>query len=106
MLLESAMPRRKPGPESQENPVPDGTVLKENLYRLGFYEKVIRTTEIAHRVSEKTGKSMSRQRVANLLNAIRISPETIQAIAKGLGVKPEELMRPIPKQREGKEGKI
>jgi transcriptional regulator with XRE-family HTH domain len=93
-LSEAVMPSRK---KAEERSDPDGTVLKENLIRLGFYDKVIRTTEIAQRVTEKTGKSMSRQRIANLLNAIRISPETIQAIAKGLGVKPEELTRPLKK---------
>jgi xanthine dehydrogenase iron-sulfur cluster and FAD-binding subunit A len=94
-VLGTAMPRRKP--EAEERSLPDGTILKENLLRLGFYEKVIRTTEIAQKVKENTGKSMSRQRVANLLNAIRINPETIQTLAKGLGVKPEELTR-LPKK--------
>lgn len=72
---------------------PDGSVLAENLIRLGYAETVVRTTEIARLVTEKTGKSMSRQRIASLLNAITIRPETIEQLAKGLGVDPKELTK-------------
>lgn len=75
---------------------PDGTILAENLVRLGYSEHVIKTTEVARLVTERTDKTMSRQRIASLLNAVRISPETWAALAKGLGVKPEEL-RKMPK---------
>jgi hypothetical protein len=88
-LLDAAMPRRKPS----DGETPAGTILAENLIRLGYADTVIRATEIANLVTKKTGKNMSRQRVANLLNAINISPETIKMIAEGLGVKPEELTR-------------
>lgn len=71
----------------------DGPILRENLIRLGFFEKIVHATKIAKLVTEKTGKSMSRQRISNLFNAVHITPDTIATIAKGLGVKPEELMR-------------
>jgi hypothetical protein len=89
-LVEAVMPKRTQSHEEFHEP--DGSVLKRNLIRLGFSEHVVKTTEIAALVAQKTGKKMSRQRVANLLNAIRITSETIQTIAKGLGVKPEDLM--------------
>jgi hypothetical protein len=87
--LELVMPRSK-SPSDQE---PIGPILAENLIRLGYAETVIKTTEIARLVSETTGQSMSRQRIANLLNAVRVNPETIELIAKGLNVDPKELMR-------------
>jgi hypothetical protein len=89
LLMEPPMPRRN---VLREEP-PDGTVLAENLIRLGYAETVVKTTEIARIVSEKTGRPMSRQRVANLLNAINISAETIKTLAAGLGVDPSELTK-------------
>ena len=98
-LLELGMAR----PKAQSSDLAAGSVLTDNLIRLGYAETVVRTTEIARIVSERTGKSVSRQRIANLLNAVRINPETIKLIADGLGVKPEELMRPPAKARGAKE---
>jgi hypothetical protein len=89
-ILETSMARRK----TPIGPTPAGTVLAVNLIRLGFAETVVKTTEVARLVTEKTGHKMSRQRVANLLNAIKISPETFELIAKALGVEVSELTRP------------
>ena len=77
--------------EAVEDPM--GPILAENLIRLGFADVVVRTTEVARRVSEKTGRSMSRQRVASLLNAVRIEPATIELLERGLGIKPGELTK-------------
>lgn len=73
----------------------DGELLAANLVRLGYADLVIRTSEVADTVSERTGKKLSRQRVFNLLNSIHIRPETFEQIAKGLGVKVSELTRDI-----------
>ena len=101
-LAEKEMARRS----TSDSTPPDGSVLAENLIRLGYAETVVRTTEIARLVSEKTGKPMSRQRIANLLNAINIRQETIDQLAKGLGVDPKELMkRPGGPPAKGKGGK-
>lgn len=70
-----------------------GLILAEHFIRLGYSETVIKTSEIAKLVSEKTGKSISRQRIANLLNAVRVNPETIEMIALGLGVTAKDLTR-------------
>jgi helix-turn-helix protein len=83
------MAKSKPKPEDR----PMGSVLTENLIRLGYADTVVRTTEVARLVTEKTGHKMSRQRIANLLNAINVRPETIAIIAKALGVKPSELTK-------------
>lgn len=72
---------------------PMGRVLLENLQRFGYAELVIRATDLAKLINEKTGKKMSRQRIAALPNAIRINPETFGPIAEALGVDPSELMR-------------
>jgi hypothetical protein len=72
---------------------PIGPLVAENLYRLGYGDIVIRNAEIARLVSEKTGQSFSRQRVASILNAVRVEPETIELVAKAIGVKPAELTR-------------
>ena len=87
--MEHAMSR----PKAPEYDPPIGPILAENFIRLGYSERVIKTSEIARLVTEKTGKSMSRQRVANLLNAVRVNPETIEVLAQGLGVNPKELTR-------------
>jgi DNA-binding Xre family transcriptional regulator len=71
----------------------DGPILVQNLCRLGYCEQVVRTTEISRLVAEKTGKSMSRQRIANLLNAAHITDTTLATLAEALGVKPEDLLK-------------
>ena len=92
-LTERKMPRLKP----IDPDFADGDILAYNLKRLGYRDEVVRTTQVAELVTEKTGHTMSRQRIANLLNAIRISSATFEAIAKGIGVKPAELKR-LPKR--------
>ncbi len=70
-----------------------GPVLAENLYRLGYGDIVIRHAEVARKVAEDTGREFSRQRVAAILNAVRVEPETVEMLAKAIGVKPAELLR-------------
>jgi hypothetical protein len=76
-----------------ESNEPIGPLLAENLYRLGYGDIVIRNAEIARLVTEKTGQSFSRQRVASILNAVRVEPETIELVAKAIGVKVTELTK-------------
>jgi hypothetical protein len=78
-----------------ESHEPLGPLLAANLYRLGYGDVVIRNAEIARLVSEETGQGFSRQRVASILNAVRVEPETIALIARAIGVKPAELTRRI-----------
>lgn len=75
-----------------KNPVVMGAILRENLIRLAYYEDVIKTKEIAKLVTERTGKSMSRQRIANLLNSVHITDATLETIAKALKVEPSDLI--------------
>jgi hypothetical protein len=77
--------------EGRDKPI--GPLLVKNLYRLKFADIVVRSGEIATLVSEKTGKPISRQRVSQLMNAVRVEPETLEMLAKGLGVKVAELLR-------------
>jgi uncharacterized protein YneF (UPF0154 family) len=72
---------------------PIGPQLMINLLRLGFADIVVRSSELANLVSEKTGKTMSRQRISQMMNAVRVEPETIETLAKALGVKPSELVK-------------
>ena len=91
-----------------ETDEPIGPRLAANLYRLGYGDVVIRHAEIARLVSEKSGQSFSRQRVATILNAVRVEPETIELIAKAIGVKSDELTRgdvPAEKPAKGKASK-
>lgn len=80
-------------PKRRGTEPPMGQVLLENLQRFGYAELVIRATDLAKLINEKTDKKISRQRIAALPNAIRINPETIGPIAEALGVDPSELMR-------------
>jgi DNA-binding Xre family transcriptional regulator len=75
---------------------PDGELLEHNLVRLGYGAVTIRHSEVARKVSEATGRPMSRQRIAALTNARRIEPETLATIAAALGVEPADLLRPPP----------
>ena len=87
------MPRHQPiHPD-----IPEGKILAYNLKRLGYSEEVIKMAEIARLVTEKTEKKMSRQRISTILNAIRVTPETFELIARAIGVKPAELKR-LPKK--------
>ena len=77
--------------EMPEGPI--GPILEANLVRLGYAEMVVRSTEVAKKVTERTGKKISRQRISALLNAVNVEPATIELLAEGLGVKPSELVR-------------
>lgn len=93
--IDMARKAREPQGEPSE---PIGPILAHNLARLGYAETVVKTAEVARRVSEHTGKPMSRQRIAAILNAVRVTPETVKVLAEALGVKPSELTRkPRPK---------
>jgi hypothetical protein len=74
---------------------PMGPLMAANLARNGYADITIRTAEIARLVTEKTGKSMSRQRVSAILKADRFEDETWEMIAKATGLKVSELMKPI-----------
>jgi hypothetical protein len=79
-----------------------GPVLAHNFYRLGYGDVVIRHAEISKLVKKKTGKKMSRQRIAAILNAVRVSDETIETLAKAVGVKVDELTKPPDISENGK----
>jgi hypothetical protein len=84
----SAMAKKK-----AETGEPIGPLLADNLYRLGYGDIVIRSAEVARLITEKTGQNFSRQRVSQLLNAVRVEPETIELLAQAVGVKPHELTK-------------
>jgi hypothetical protein len=75
---------------SCENPV--GPLVAECLLRLGYADIVPKASKIAGLVSKKTGKTMTRQRISALMNAVHVEPETIQMLADSLGVEPEDLL--------------
>jgi hypothetical protein len=83
-------------PSTEPDP-PVGPIIAENLIRLGFVEQVVQTATVAKLVTEKTGSPMSRQRVSAILNAVRVKPSTVARLAKGIGVKPEELTKRKPR---------
>ena len=80
---------RKPADE------PIGPMLARNLFRLGYADIVVRSTELSRLVSEKSGRNMTRQRISALMNAVRVEPETVELIARAVGVKPGDLTRPV-----------
>jgi hypothetical protein len=90
LLLEAELVARKEI-EIDERPV--GPRLVKNLFKLGYADIVVRSAEIARIVSERTGRKLTRQRVSALMNAVRVEPETIELLAKGLGVKPADLLK-------------
>jgi hypothetical protein len=89
VVLEGEMARKK----AHEGDIPSGDVIAENLARLGYADQVIRLSEIAQRIGDTTGKKVSRQRIANILGSLRVYPDTVEMLAKGLGVKAEELTK-------------
>ena len=95
-----AKPRRtKAAGPAAPIPEPIGPVLAANLMRLGYVETKVKTSEVARLVAEHTGRPMSRQRISELLNAVRIRPETIATIAAALRVKMSELTTPANPSR-------
>lgn len=72
---------------------PIGPILAENLARLGYGRYVINAAEVAKLVAEKTGKPISRQRIAQIVNAVNVSDETIALLSMALEVDPSELTR-------------
>lgn len=73
---------------------PIGPLLARNLFRLGYADIVVRSTELEGLVSKSGGK-MSRQRISAIMNAVNVKPETIAQLAEAVGVKPAELTRPV-----------
>lgn len=90
LLLEAEPVARK---EIEIGDKPVGPRLVKNLFELGYADIVVRSAEIARIVSERTGKKLTRQRISALMNAVRVEPETIELLAKGLGVKPADLLK-------------
>jgi hypothetical protein len=74
---------------------PIGPLLAQNLFRLGYADIVVRSTKLAELVSHNTGRTMTRQRISTLMNAVKVEPETIAILAKAIGVKPSELTKPV-----------
>ena len=74
---------------------PVGPLMAKHLFRLGYADIVVRSTELSRLVSEKTGRSMTRQRISAMMNAVRVEPETVALIAQAIGVKPGELTKPV-----------
>lgn len=72
---------------------PIGPMIAENLLRLGYADIVVRSSELAKLVAEKTGRSMSRQRISAIMNAVRVDDQTVATLAEAIGVEPEELTR-------------
>jgi hypothetical protein len=73
------------GRSPSDEPSTDGTTLRRVLIDLGWSEEVVRITDVANAVTEKTGRNLSRQRLSVLLNTERIRDATLEHIAKGLG---------------------
>lgn len=81
---------------------PMGPLIAKNFARLGYADFVVRSSEIAKLATAK-GHKMSRQRVAAILNAVRVTDETLQALADAVGVTPADLLlteppKPKPKR--------
>jgi hypothetical protein len=74
-------------------PEPMGPIVAENLFRLGYASIVVHSTELSNLVAENTDRTMSRQRIAALMNAVRIEPETLEVLAEAIGVDPCELLK-------------
>lgn len=70
-----------------------GPYVAKNMLRLGYAEIVPRSTEIARLVTEKTGRTISRQRISAIVNSVNVEPETIDLLATAMGVEAEELTR-------------
>lgn len=72
---------------------PIGPTLAKNLLRLGYADIVVRSSELSSLVASKTGTTMSRQRISQIMNAVRVEDETVATLAKAIGVKPSELLK-------------
>lgn len=88
------MARKAAQPPQSPDDQPIGPILAANLIRLGYAKVIVQTDKISRLVCEKTGKTMSRQRISAILNAVRVTPSTIKTLADAIGVKPSELTRP------------
>lgn len=72
---------------------PMGPAIARNLLRLGYASIVPHATQLSSLVAAKTDKTMTRQRISLLMNAVNVEPATVATLAKAIGVKPEELLR-------------
>lgn len=72
---------------------PIGPILERNLHRLGHADIQVRVSKLSDLIKKRTGFTMSRQRLSAIMNAVRVEPETIEVIAKAIGVSPDELTR-------------
>jgi hypothetical protein len=87
---DTAMARMKkpiPKPEGDIGPI-----IEKTLIRLGHAQNVVKLTDVCRLIKERTGKTISRQRLAAILKANSVEDGTIEMIAKGVGVSPAELL--------------
>lgn len=85
-----------PNPPKTHTPIAEapamGPVILANLLRLGFAEVKPQAARIAKLAGSK-GRPITRQRISQIVNAVRVEPETVETIAQAVGVKPAELLR-------------
>jgi hypothetical protein len=84
--------------KTETGDVPIGDRLSEVFYRLGYGGKVLYHEHIAKLIKARTGHQISRQRVASIFNAIRVSEDTIKTLADAAGLTPGQLVgkEPLP----------
>ena len=92
VITEATGMAKKKAP-ARETDRPMGPIVAKNLSRIGLTSTSVNTAEVARLVTAKTGKSMSRQRVASILNQVKISDRTIEMLAKAVGLKPDDLLK-------------
>lgn len=95
MLEAEPMARKTADDMIGSKDAPIGPTLAANLHRLGWATLAVKSSELSELVNTKTKKKMTRQRISSMMNAVRVERETIEAIAKAIGVKASDLTKPI-----------
>jgi hypothetical protein len=82
-----------------------GSIIKQTLINMGYVEEpAVKLTEVARIVTEKTDKNLSKQRLKAILEADRVSAETLNWLARGLGISVAELVSGGPQKKSKGEG--
>jgi hypothetical protein len=82
--------KKKPLPKPEGD---IGPIIEKTLIRLGHSRRVVELTEVCRLIKVRTGRTISRQRLAAIFKARSVEERTIEMIAKGVGVSPAELLR-------------
>lgn len=87
------MGRKKASENQEPKEIRMGDAIRQSLMKLGYQEPPkISLQKIIAEIHKNTGKTVTKQRIYNILEADTLKPKTLEEFARSLGLTVAELM--------------